>query len=206
MAAISKPSLAVYRSLIGQAPRESNLAYIWMLFAAVLSGGISLCSARSLSGALAGGLTGQGDSLAGTIFMRPAQILLAIPILVLLAGVAQATARALGGKGSYQQLVYLVAAIQAPLMLISTVVAIIPMLGPALSVLITIYSYILVLVAVEAVNDFGWGKTIVSSSVGVASSAMLTTVTAIFILALIGPGVGNAFSIINNSVVSALGP
>jgi hypothetical protein len=75
------------------------------------------------------------------------------------AGILHLSARTLGGRGSYEQLVFLLAAVNAPLFLVSGVIAFIPYVN-CLGVVVSIYIIALEIIALKAVYGFGTGTAI----------------------------------------------
>jgi hypothetical protein len=80
------------------------------------------------------------------------------------AWVTQLIARALGGSGTYTKLVYLFAAFQAPLLIVSPLGGLpVPCLF-LVSLGTGLYGLLLTVISVEAVNRFGWGRALAASS------------------------------------------
>jgi len=192
--AITKPSVIAYRNLMSPSAHKSNpyLPYLWVVIAAMITYGITSCvtSSQITSQARDGG---DLASVGGAILSGQLAVIFAIPSLILTAGVAQEMAQNWGGKGSYRQLVYLVAAFSAPLTIIAGVVGVIPWLGPILRAGILLYGFILTLIAVKAVNDFGWVEAFISSLAGNVINILLIGCATIVVLIILGPAVGNSF-------------
>jgi hypothetical protein len=116
--------------------------------------------------------------------------------LMISAGLTQLIASALGGTGSYSKLVYAFATYSAPLAIISSIVGSIPYVN-YLAFPLSIYGMVLNVIAVKAVNQFGWGKAIASSWLILASILLVVVLVAVMVIAiltLLGPIIGSVFS------------
>lgn len=91
---------------------------------------------------------------------------------LIVTGIVQLVARALGGTGSFDKLFYTFAAIQAPLVLITSLLGGIPLLG-CITPLFSIYGLVLMVIANQAVHQYDTGKAVLST---------LTPIIIIFLL------------------------
>ena len=140
-----------------------------------------------------------GGSILTNLICAPVAGAIAVLIAAVLTLITQAIAGALGGTGSYEKLLYTTAAFTAPLGIVGAVMSLIPVVG-LLGFVIGIYEIVLQVTAVKAVNQFGWGKAIMSSIVIWACVLVLVAVVVIVILALLGPSIGTIFSNIVDSL------
>jgi hypothetical protein len=69
----------------------------------------------------------------------------------------------LGGRGSYTDVVYAMAAYQSPLILISYILSAIPVAGPWLAIPVNVYGMVLSVFAVKAAHRMGWLQALVTS-------------------------------------------
>lgn len=112
-----------------------------------------------------------------------------------------------GGRGTNDQLVYTLSAILTPYLIISgllTLLTAIPYVGfcfGLISLLAAIYILVLEVMAVKAVNQFGWGPAIGSLLIPALVIGFLCACLVGGALLLLGPAVGNVFSSINQSLV-----
>jgi hypothetical protein len=100
----------------------------------------------------------------------------------------------LGGTGSYSELLYGMAAYTVPLSMITVVVSFIPYVALCLAIPLSLYSLALFVTAINATNQFGWGKALVS---GIVLPVIILSALACFIiviLSLLGPQIGDVFS------------
>ena len=138
-------------------------------------------------GSLAGGSVGL---LLCTV---PFAAVMSVIGLVISAGITQFFAGALGGTGSYSKLVYAFAAYSAPLSVITGVIGAIPLVN-CLAIPLGFYGLALNVIANKAVNQFSWGRAIVSSVIFIAAILIFVAVLVIIGLALLGPVIGEIFS------------
>lgn len=79
---------------------------------------------------------------------------------VIWTAVTQFVASAFGGKGTFSDLFYAIAAFYSPYMLISGVLSIIPFVNICLSLPLAVYALCLGLLSLKAVNQFSWGRAV----------------------------------------------
>ncbi len=91
---------------------------------------------------------------------------------LIITGIVQLVARALGGTGEFDKLFYGYASFQAPLGLVTSVLGSIPFLG-CIAPLLGIYGLVLMVIATQAAHNLDTGK---------AAIATLTPVIIVFIL------------------------
>ena len=109
---------------------------------------------------------------------------------VIFVGVQHLIAQRLGGRGTFGQQAYVVGAIMAPLLILTTVVASLPIISIA-SPFIALFGLIIEIIAIKAVYNFGWIKTLLSSFVIWVLVAMLLLGGLLYLL---GPSIGSVFS------------
>jgi hypothetical protein len=121
--------------------------------------------------------------------------------------ITQWVAKLFKGTGTYNQLIYSVAAFMAPMMLVSSLISalgMIPTVGICFSVfgiLIGLYNLFLMVTAVKGVNRFGWGEALGSVFLPGIVIVFLCGCVIVAILMLLGPVIGNVFSTINQSLI-----
>lgn len=188
-------------------------AYIWIFLVGTLSVIVSGIVQAIL---VATGLNGQsgfeelgavvGGSLISIICFSP--IVGALSVLFFALGVAimQWIAKLFGGTGSYDKLVYAMAAIYVPVTLVSMLLvpfSAVPFLNICtglLSIGLSFYALFLQITAVKAVNRFGWGQAI--GSVLLPGFVILVVCSCVVIgtLTLLGPVIGDVFNNVNQGL------
>ena len=141
-----------------------------------------------------------GISAVTLICCLPVAGVLAVVGLMIGAAITQLVARLLGGLGTYSQLVYAYGAYSAPLSIVSGVVGAIPIVNLCLGVPLLIYGIVLNVISVNAVNKFGWGKSIVAALIIPIVFLLVVPCAVIVVLTLLGPAIGDVFSQIVNEL------
>jgi hypothetical protein len=196
--ALSRPSEATYVELVRDPKASSGRAYLWVFFTSLI--GYMFIMLGQFVGlgwsAMFGNSPAMGSGEGGLLALTcqvPVAAVLSIISLTISAGITQLIAHALGGTGSFSKLVYAIAAYLAPLTLISGVLSVIPFVN-LLSIPLGIYGIVLNVIAVKSVNQFGWGRAVLSSFIIFAFALVLVAVIVIAILALLGPAINGIFS------------
>ena len=202
--ALTKPSVATYERLVHDPGASANKAYLWVFICALIGYVFSSLIGLAIGGLFDGGMfAGFNNSyLFGSWFIQlicclPIVAILAVVGLVISAGITQLIARALGGTGTYSELVYANAAYGAPISLVSGILFTVPFVNLCLGIPLAIYSLVLTVIAVNAVNQLGWGKAIVAAFIVPVAITVFVICGAIAVisgLALTGPQIGDVFS------------
>jgi hypothetical protein len=192
--AVTEPSEEAYREIMedpGASPRKANT---WVFLASL----VGMVIGALLDGLFGTSLLGSNYSLGfagliGTmICVGPIVGALAVLSLAISSGIIQAIAKALGGEGNRNELVFGMAAYLAPLSLVSSIMSGIPVLK-YLGWLLSLYGLVLNVIAVKAANKFDWGKA-VAASLGILVVLAFVAGFVILVLALLGPAIGNVYN------------
>jgi hypothetical protein len=218
--ALTRPNEQTYADLAASPNAKANTAYLWYFVAAL----IQLFFASLVQGAVmkqmlnqfGDGQYGQfygGGGIAQTLISAVcgAPVAAAISVLFFALGVAiiQWIAKMFSGRGNFGQLVYVMAAILSPFLLVSgvlTLLSAIPFVGLCfglVSIFAGLYVLVLEVMAVKGVNQFGWGAAIGSVFIPglvVFLFCICLAVLVIAVLMMMGPMIGNVFSGINQSL------
>ncbi|MCB9437205.1 MAG: YIP1 family protein [Anaerolineales bacterium] len=128
-----------------------------------------------------------GYSLGSSICCLPFQIIVTLIMLVIMVGISHITARVLGGNGVFEKSFYAFAAAYAPLMLVTSVVNLVPILGTCIGFFILLYVAYVVTIAMKAVHNIGWGEAFISAIAPIMLFFMVFCVCiALFSAALMG--------------------
>ena len=202
--ALLRPSLETYERILNDPDASPNRAYLWVFICALIGYLISFFLGLALS---ALGVTSFADlgALVGfsaitLICCLPVAGALAVIGLAIGAAVTQFIAGLLGGEGSYSRLVYAYGAYTAPLSLVSGLVSSIPFVNLCLGIPLLIYGIVLNVISVNAVNRFGWGRSIVAALIIPIVIMLIVPCAVIAVLALMGPAIGDVFSQIVNEL------
>jgi hypothetical protein len=219
MTAVTKPNEQTYAMLAEQPDaRSNNRAFIWIFLASTVSALISgvlqaileLAGVRSTTPTI-GDLFGAGGSQGGMLSLgiaicgSPVAGAIATLFFAIGVGIIQWIAGMFKGTGTYSQLAYTLAAISVPFTLVSSIltpfsaIQYVNICSGVLSIGLGIYALVLQVMAVKAVNKFGWGEA--------AGSVLLPGVVlcccafgAIAALGAMGVAIGDTFNSINQSI------
>lgn len=201
--ALLRPSLETYEGIINDPEASPNRAYRWVFICALIGYLISFFLGLVLSSL---GFTSIADlgafagfSVITLICCLPVVGALAVIGLAIGAALTQFIAGLLGGEGSYSRLVYAYGAYTAPLSLVSGVISSIPFVN-LLAIPLAIYGIALNVISVNAVNKFGWGKSMVAALIIPIVILLVVPCAVIAVLALMGPAIGDVFSQIINEL------
>jgi hypothetical protein len=177
LAAVTKPTVATYQELARHPQVGSMDAWVWLLGSSLLSGVfISLGSVPARTGAA------MNSSLALAIAIFA---LMAVLSWASFAACIQGIARLMKGGGNYQSLIFVFAAFNAPLIVLTSGLSLVPRGG---AILMVLYLYWLALysVAVRAAHQFSWMKAAgaVLFSLAALSGALFGLVVLVFSLRL----------------------
>jgi len=200
--ALTRPTVENYEEIVADSNVSASKAYTWVFLSTLISFAISILVQLLFIGisSLGSRDTANTSSAFGgyVLFLfcgTPVAAAVSILGLMITTGITQAIARALGGTGTYTKLAYALAAYLAPLTLVSTVIGLVPIVN-LLAYPLGLYGIVLNVIAVKAVNGFGWGKAFASSVLIFAAILVLVACVTIVILTLLGPAIGNVFSTI----------
>lgn len=209
--ALTKPREETYAALASSPKAKATTAYLWIflcsfapaLVTVLVSGGRlaqRLADAGVDTGQFGGGL---GSALVNILCVTPFAAVLGIVGFIISVGLMQWIARMFGGQGTFAQMAYTIGAIAAPSLLITAVLTLpagVPFLGlcvGGLSALFSIYITVLDVMAIKAVQRFGWGAAIGTLIIpGLAIGLVVCCVVAV-ILSVTGVALGSVMSGIN---------
>jgi hypothetical protein len=213
--ALTKPREETYAAIAASPKAKAMTGYLWVFLTAIVSSLITLLvQGSTIRNQL--GQAGLDQQQFGTGFGAVAVTLLCgTPIFAVLGAVlfaiftaiVQWIAKMFGGRGTNDQLAYTLAAISAPYALVSSVLVLlsaIPFVGLCFSVIAGlggIYTLVLAIMAVKAVNQFGWGAAIGSYFIPGLAMFLLCCCLAAVVAAVSGAALGNVFSTLNQSLI-----
>ncbi len=205
--AITKPSEQTFASIAQSPNAKLTTALLWVflgsLVNAVLSSLVQGVVFRRLMQNSAFGENGfprmAGGGLIATICIGP---IVSVILFAAVVGVVQLLAKMFGGRGTYDQLAYAIAAIVTPFYFIGSVLALLAAIpfvvycSGLLGLLLFIYVVVLEVMAVKGVNQFGWGQAAASLLLPFVVLCCCASVGAFAIARIIStnmPGIFNSF-------------
>jgi hypothetical protein len=180
--AVTQPKEQTFVDITESPDMKAQTAYIWVFIAGTISGIIQAFAVaiRAATGVgspfqnipgleqylpqSTGNGPGFGVSLIGGLCASPFAGLLSIVLFALLVAIIQWIAKLFGGTGTYEKTLYAFAAIAVPYTIVSSLFSLlsaIPFVGICVGVIsfgLFVYYLVLQVMAVKAVNRFGWGQ------------------------------------------------
>lgn len=211
--ALTRPNEQTYARIAQSANARSTTAFLWIFLASLISSLLALPAQGVLMRQLMqnAGLEEQGFPAAGGGLMTvicgaPIGAVIAVVFFAIVVGVVQLLAKMFGGRGTFDQLAYAIAAILTPFYLVSGVLSLlsaIPFAGFCFGLLgfaAGIYVLVLEVMAVKGVNQFGWGQAIGSLLLPVFAIACCISVAVAGIFSVLAPQVNDIFNSIMTPV------
>jgi hypothetical protein len=161
---ITEPKEESFETVLDDPQASANRAYTW-IFITGLIGGVLNVGAQSIWGSIFGNMfnTNNNNNFNFTpicgVLCVPVWAALAVVFLIITVGIQHLVARAVGGKGIFDDLIYAYAAFAAPVTLIGSGLGLVPLLG-CFSIFLGIYALALNVIAVKAVHRLDTGRAI----------------------------------------------
>lgn len=208
--ALTRPNEQTYASLATSSAAKASTGYLWYFVASLIQIFVtSLIPNESVQrlleqygsqyGAQLPVRSGFASNLISAVCGAPIAAIIATALFALGVALIQWIARMFGGRGTNDQLVYVMSAIVSPIVLVNAVLGLlgaIPFVGYCLGLiglLLGIYIIVLEVMAVKAVNQFGWGQALGSFFAPVLAFLCLCVCVVGGAISLLGPVIGDAF-------------
>jgi hypothetical protein len=197
----TKPSEKTFVEITEHPEAKARAAYIWVFIAGTLSGLInSLTQAAPEFGQFPGasGMLGTAGLL-GAICGAPIAVQFSVIGFAIGVSIVHATAKFLGGQGSFDRLAYAFGAIAVLLWVVSAFM--IPLNAIPLVVFCTLpvlfvlglYVLFLAVTAVKAVHRFSWGEATAALLLPAILFALLCGLLFLVLMRLVGPSINQIF-------------
>ncbi len=198
---LTRPGEEVFFAERERASATLSTALVWIILAAVITALLSLLQAQFFDTALGGmgqivdllpselqgefGTIAESGAAGGAAFNLLSIIL--IPLSFLLGvGIYHIIATVLGGRGQYGRYAYLTASYSAPLMIVTSILGFIPVVGGCLSLLLAIYQFVLTYFAIKVEYGLSQGRAIVVVVIPLLAGLILAVcLVTVFIGALV---------------------
>lgn len=211
MKVFTKPGEKTFLEILDHPEAKAKSAYLWIFLVGILTGLISglarfaavMIGLRQMAPELAdisgfSGIFGTAG-LVGALCGAPLAGLFSLMGFVIGVGIIHATARFLGGQGTFDQMAYSFGAIVAPLSLISGLLVPFNLIPYAalcilpLILVLTFYSLYLEIAAIKAVHQFGWGGAAAAFFLPTLLLSMLCGIAFLGLLRMAGPSFNEIF-------------
>ena len=208
--ALTKPREETYAQIAASPQAKTGTALLWVFVASLIQSFIvflmqGVLMNRMMQGS---GFENQmGTGLAGVLCGAPVFAAISVVLFAAFTGVVQWIAGLFGGRGSFEKLVYVLAAITVPFTLISallTLLSAIPFVGLCfglVSLLAALYVLYLEVMAVKAVNQFDWGKAAASLLLPVLVLFCCVFVFAFGLASMLGPQLQDILNEVNPNLI-----
>ena len=198
--AITRPSEQTF-ARIAQAPNAKlTTAFLWIFLSSLISSLLAIPAQGQMMRQMiqSFGLEEQGFPTAGGGLMTaicgaPVGALISVVVFAAVVGIVQLLAKMFGGRGTFDQLAYAIAAILTPFYLVSGVLSLlsaIPAVGwcfGILGFLVGLYVLVLEVMAVKGVNQFGWGQALAAMLLPVFAIACCFAIGVAALFQALGP-------------------
>jgi hypothetical protein len=219
--AVTKPSENTFYELTEDPAATAKTAYLWAFiagtFAMIMQSILQAIYTATGSMPVIPGLeeympSATGD--AGSAFMALAISLCLSPVVggvsvlffALSTAIIQWIAKLFGGLGTYDKMLYAMAAITVPFTLVSSVLSLfsaIPFIGACfgfVSLGLSLYVLVLQVMAVKGVNRFGWGQAIGSVFIPGLVIFIFCCCVVFGLSMMLGPVIGDVFNQVNQNL------
>ena len=169
--AVFSPSELTYQSIYMDPKGNHTRILWWVSIVSVLSSVVNLIVGLLLNtssftmrfNSFSSTSSGSFDILFGLISI-PINLVFALISYYIWVGLIYLMAMILGGKAEYGKTAYVFAAIYFPINFIVALLSFIPLLGALAAIPVVFYELVLLVIAIKAINQFGWMKAIISVS------------------------------------------
>ena len=198
--AITRPSDLTFARIAQSPNAKLTTAFLWVFLASLVSSLLAIPAQGQLMrqmmqsmGLEEQGFPAAGGGLVTAICGAPVSALISVVLFAIVVGIVQLLARMFGGRGTFDQLAYAIAAIVTPFYLVSGVLGLlsaIPAVGFCFGLLglaAGIYVLVLEVMAVKGVNQFGWGQALASMLLPVFAIACCFAIGVAALFQALGP-------------------
>ena len=212
--AITRPSEQTFARIAQSPNAKLTTALLWVFLGSL----VNLFLASLVQGAVMGQMmqnsdfggqgfpSAAGGGLATAICGAPIGALIQTVLFVAVTGIVQLLAKMFGGRGTFDQLAYALAAIVTPFYLIGGVLSLlsaIPFVVYCVGILgfaLLVYVLVLEVMAVKGVNQFGWGQAIGSLLLPVFAIICCLSVAVGALFSMMAPEMMDIFNSITTPV------
>lgn len=221
IAALTKPTESTFAEIAAQRGASVRKAFLWAAlsslmtsFATILANVFSVSRMGGLGDFLPPEIAQQVPWGSGGAGLSFGTLICGLPIIVILTlvsfavnvGLTQWVAKMFGGTGGFEKLAYVYASFIVPISAVSAVLIMlgfIPIIGILFSLVslgVSIYSLVLSVIAVKAVNNFDTGKAVGSIFLPGLVIFIFICCCVVVVGVLMGPAIGEAFNQVNQGL------
>ena len=210
--AVTRPSEQTFARIAQSPNAKLTTALLWVFLGSLISSLLALPAQNvwlrqmMQNAGVEGQFPDAGGGLMTVICGAPIGAVVSVVLFTIVVGIVQLLARMFGGRGTFEQLAYALAAIVAPLSLVSGVLGLlsaIPLAGFCFGLLglaAAVYVLVLEVMAVKGVNQFEWWQAIASLLLPVVAVICCISVAVGALLYAVFPNMMDFFNSINTPV------
>jgi len=204
--AITRPNEQTFARIAQSPNAKLSTALVWVFLGSLINAFlVSLVQGRLMSQMMQNsdlgieGFPQAGGGIVAAICGAPIAALIQVVLFALGVGIFQLIAKMFGGRGTFEQLAYSLAAIVTPFYVVSallTLLSVIPYVGACFGILgfvAGIYVLVLEIMAVKGVNQFGWGPAVAAVLLPAFLFACCIAVAVGSLLSMMGPEIMDSF-------------
>jgi len=209
MTALTKPNEQTFAQLAASPEAKTSTALLWVFIGSLIQSLVTfLMQGRIMAQMMQdSGIQSQvGPGLVGILCGAPIAAVITVVFFSAFTGIVQWVAGLFGGKGSFEKLAYVFAAITVPFTLISallTLLSAIPYVGLCFGIvglLAGLYVLVLQVMAVKGVNQFDWLPAAGSLLLPFIVFVCCISAGVAGLISLAGPAMQDIFNQINQSL------
>ena len=204
--AITRPNEQTFARIAQSPNAKLSTALLWVFIGSLINAFlVSLVQGRLMSQMMQNsdlgieGFPQAGGGIVAVICGAPIAALIQVVLFALGVGIFQLIAKMFGGRGTFEQLAYALAAIVTPFYVVSallTLLSVIPYLGACFGIIgfvAGLYVLVLEIMAVKGVNQFGWGPAVAAVLLPVFLFACCIAVGVVSLISMMGPEIMDSF-------------
>lgn len=200
--AVTEPTVETYTEHLHDPQMSMSRGLTWVFFASIIGAVVQAVVTSMFNFNTFGDSLMAGSNIGATLCCAPIFAAIGIVGFLIVNAIQYVVASLMGGEGSFEEQVYLMASYSAPVSLISSIVGVIPCLGGLVSLGLAVYALYLNVISLQAAHRFGAGKAIMAALGWIIIFCVGCACLMIMFLVLLGPAIGNVFSDIINELVT----
>lgn len=209
MTALTKPNEQTYAQIAASPEAKTSTALLWVFIGSLIQFFVSFLMQGRIMGQMMQGSGIESQVAPGLVTVlcgAPIAAVISVVFFAAFTGIVQWVAGLFGGKGSFEKLVYVFAAITVPFTLIGallTLLTAVPYVGACfgiISLLAGLYVIVLEVMAVKGVNQFDWAPAAGSVLLPVIVFICCISAGVLGLFSLAGPAMQDIFDQMNQSI------
>ncbi len=194
--ALTQPNTDAYETILNDPHASTNRAYVWIVACYTVAWAIQYVGQMVWGRNPLSSSSGHASPVLGIICLPFVGVLGLIAFLIG-TGIQHLAAKLLGGKGTFDDMVYVNAAWTAPLSILSAVISLVPCIN-CFGFLLSLYGLVLSVIGIRVVHQFETGRAVLA----VFWWVPLLCLCVVLFACVLGPAVGNVFQNIMTEIAT----